>query len=244
MLLDKYDHCFGLLHRPMNPPNYCCPNSHPDLNHQLISSLFGTSTPSLSVSRPAPVLLRTMLITMQPASTIPTTDSSRSFAGFLADFAATKLAGPLEADSDSGLEEDFSLSYEHALRGQSSLPTKSALISLDSTLAEASSSCHRPDQVPEKVVSRNSGKRTASVTIRLSLPESEQLHLRAYEAGLTVSAYLRSCAFEVESLRAEVKATVAKLRCGSERVEIKKGETPHSGLPSWRRFWDRRFWLP
>jgi selenocysteine lyase/cysteine desulfurase len=54
----------------------------------------------------------------------------------------------------------------------------------------------------------------ASITIRLSQAEGAQLRKRAAEADLTVSAYLRSCAFEVESLRAQVKETVAQLRAG------------------------------
>ena len=40
--------------------------------------------------------------------------------------------------------------------------------------------------------------RTASVTIRLSTAECARLHQRAAEAGLTVSAYLRSCMLEAE----------------------------------------------
>ena len=54
--------------------------------------------------------------------------------------------------------------------------------------------------------------KNASITIRMSKAEADQLHRRAAEAGLTVSAYLRSCTFEVESLRAMVKDTVAQLR--------------------------------
>jgi len=34
------------------------------------------------------------------------------------------------------------------------------------------------------------------------------------EAGLTVSAYLRSCTFEAEALRAQVKEALAELRTG------------------------------
>jgi hypothetical protein len=51
----------------------------------------------------------------------------------------------------------------------------------------------------------------ASITIRMSKAECAQLHRRAAEAGLTVSAYLRSCTFEAESLRAMVKDTLAQL---------------------------------
>ncbi|MGC9159434.1 MAG: plasmid mobilization protein, partial [Terracidiphilus sp.] len=47
----------------------------------------------------------------------------------------------------------------------------------------------------------------ASITIRMSKGEYAQLHCRAAEAGMTVSAYLRSCTFEAESLREMVKET-------------------------------------
>jgi hypothetical protein len=54
--------------------------------------------------------------------------------------------------------------------------------------------------------------KTVSVTIRVSQAEADQLHGRAAEAGLTVSAYLRSCAIEAERLRALVKETLAQLK--------------------------------
>ncbi len=54
--------------------------------------------------------------------------------------------------------------------------------------------------------------KSASITIRMSKVECAQLHRRAEEAGLSVSAYLRSCTFEAESLRAMVKDTMAQLR--------------------------------
>jgi hypothetical protein len=55
----------------------------------------------------------------------------------------------------------------------------------------------------------------ASITIRLSEAECAQLRQRAAEAGLTVSAYLRSCTFEAESLRALVRETMAQLRAAT-----------------------------
>lgn len=55
-------------------------------------------------------------------------------------------------------------------------------------------------------------RKCASITIRLSKAEGEQLRRRAAEAGLTVSAYLRSCTFEAEALRAQVKEVLAELR--------------------------------
>jgi len=58
-------------------------------------------------------------------------------------------------------------------------------------------------------------RKDASITIRMSQAECTQLHERASEAGLSVSAYLRSCTFEAEALRAQVKETIAELRSAS-----------------------------
>ncbi len=58
-------------------------------------------------------------------------------------------------------------------------------------------------------------RKRASVTIRMSEAECAQLHQRATEAGLTVSAYLCSCTFEAEALRAEVKEALARLRAAT-----------------------------
>lgn len=55
-------------------------------------------------------------------------------------------------------------------------------------------------------------RKTSSITIRLSQADCAQLRARAAGAGFNVSAYLRSCAFEVEDLRAQVKEALAQLR--------------------------------
>jgi len=73
----------------------------------------------------------------------------------------------------------------------------------------------------------------ASVTIRLSKTECEQLHQRAAEAGMTVSAYLRSCTFEAETLRTMVKETLAQLRTATTA-----GSKPETARP--RRSWTDR----
>jgi predicted DNA binding CopG/RHH family protein len=57
----------------------------------------------------------------------------------------------------------------------------------------------------------------ASITVRLSKEECAQLRRRAAEAGLTISAYLRSCSVEAESLRAQVKDTLAQMRAESPK---------------------------
>ena len=64
----------------------------------------------------------------------------------------------------------------------------------------------------ETSATRDRNLRSASVTIRMSEVECARLHRRAAEAGLTVSAYLRSCAVEAETLRAQVKQALAELK--------------------------------
>jgi hypothetical protein len=73
----------------------------------------------------------------------------------------------------------------------------------------------------------------ASITIRMSKAECAQLHRRAAEAGLTVSAYLRSCTFEAESLRAMVKDTLAQLRSATSPAK------PAHPAPHRRLWFDR-----
>jgi hypothetical protein len=78
----------------------------------------------------------------------------------------------------------------------------------------------------------------ASITIRMSKAECAQLHRRAAEAGLTVSAYLRSCTFEAESLRTMVKETLAQLRTVTPQAKPAQPAKP-------RRLWLGRLtrWL-
>jgi hypothetical protein len=78
----------------------------------------------------------------------------------------------------------------------------------------------------------------ASVTIRMSAVECARLHARAAESGLTVSAYLRSCTLEVESLRAQVKEALAGLRVASTAGDQKSMAEPPSkfgpvSAPAW-----------
>jgi hypothetical protein len=71
-----------------------------------------------------------------------------------------------------------------------------------------------PDQEPSfhRAAHFERNLKNASITIRMSKAECAQLHRRAADAGMTVSAYLRSCTFEAESLRTMVKDTLAQLR--------------------------------
>ena len=137
--------------------------------------------------------------------------------------------------SEDGLEDDvITLSYERALRANaryhSSSPTDDSLTRaanpvlthFEETSPAASAATSQPvvhpaaNPSPEAdrrcAVPRERNLKDASITIRMSQDECAQLHRRAAEAGLTVSAYLRSCTFETESLRAMVKDTLAQLR--------------------------------
>jgi hypothetical protein len=78
----------------------------------------------------------------------------------------------------------------------------------------------------------------ASVTIRMSEAECEQLHRRAAEAGVTISSYLRSCTFEAEALRAQVKETLAQLRAINQPMK-NASIVPEQGTRQKRAWWQR-----
>jgi hypothetical protein len=186
---------------------------------------------------------------MQSPTPAAPSPAPRSFAGLLADFAAPAKKFPPERDinrAEDGLADDVAtLSYEHALRSQARYrpvdepilrqpvapqvaePTALEQMAFDS--GDFGQQKPRPAGAPVR------GRKCASVTVRLTQPEDEQLRQRSAEAGMTVSAYLRSCAFEVEDLRAQVKQTLAELkRKTSETAE------PHKKATWWHRVWPHR----
>jgi hypothetical protein len=55
-------------------------------------------------------------------------------------------------------------------------------------------------------------QRKSIVSIRLTDPEFAILRDRADESGISVSAYMRSCVLEAETLRAQVKQAMAEMR--------------------------------
>ena len=190
-----------------------------------------------------------MLVSMQPSALEAPEAPSRDFAGFLARFAGGDKTVRPQSEPDEGDEDVASLTYEHALRSHSCSSRVSApdqpernsgansltpgihrLATTRSELPDAAMP-HETNPPPQ------SGRRCSSITVRLSAAESEQLRLRAAEAGMTASAYLRSCAFEVESLRAEVKTTLSQLRS----LNATKAEPIQSGK---RRSWFRFIKLP
>lgn len=181
-----------------------------------------------------------------------------SFAGLLASLTAPV---PKTAWNNDDLAEDVAtLSYEHALRaharyssdegnwkfppasGSTSDQAKDLLESESADSAQNSALWAAPGWGKDArvdaadsfstVIEQN--KKCASITIRLSKTECDQLRRRASQAGLTVSAYLRSCTFEAEALRAQVKDVLAELRAATASSE--PGASPTS-----RRAWFK--WL-
>jgi hypothetical protein len=138
--------------------------------------------------------------------------ASTDLSSIAAPSGATSFAGVLASAADSawsldGLADDVAtLSYEEALRSHSAIPDSAP--DQGSTERPAGEGIGHP---PQPSVQPRPLK-TASITIRLSEPDCQQVRQRAAEAGLTVSEYLRSCTLEVDSLRAQVKDALAQIR--------------------------------
>ncbi|HEY1985888.1 MAG TPA: hypothetical protein VGG85_10780 [Terracidiphilus sp.] len=185
---------------------------------------------------------------MEQTRTDARASSVSDFAGFL-----SSLADPPRDTAEPGgnddLEDDFAtLSYEQALRSHARYrpsapdadPTVDPPLGFgnDSRAAESTATRSKPvSGVPME--KQNGTLKTASITIRLSEAECAQLRRRAAEAGLTISAYLRSCTLEVESLRAQVKQTLAQLRStGSATADLPKRARPRTSPQRWwARLW-------
>jgi hypothetical protein len=170
--------------------------------------------------------MRSMLHSMQEEIRNPSAHTAPDFAGLLAALAAAK---PIELPTwnDEELPQDVAtLSYERALRkharyksgdaeGVSTAQIPNMQSHSTSAGAQSAAGAHANEPIPRAASCTSSNKRDrkcASVTIRMSHAECEQLRQRAAEAGLTISAYLRSCTFEAEALRTQVKQVLADLR--------------------------------
>lgn len=170
------------------------------------------------------------------------THSASSFASFLA---ALPLPSTKQGSgwSDAELADDVAtLSYEQALqthaRTRSSSPSPASVTAERSQPARAArAASHAVPQRPVqhgRRVTEPADRKSASITIRLGAAESAQISARAAEAGLTVSAYLRSCVFEVEDLRAQVKQTLAEMRCAAPLEESRKPVPVVAPSTGWR----------
>jgi predicted DNA binding CopG/RHH family protein len=171
--------------------------------------------------------------------------AAAGFASMLSGLIAPKEeAKPSDFWNDDALAQDVAtLSYEQALRTHtryrpSSGPNLSSQADSNPADPDAQFSQKAPSErqgasayaEPRSTVGRVSSleesRKSASITIRLSHTECELLRGRAAAAGLTVSAYLRSCVFEVESLRAQVKDTLVQLRATASAPEPKPVAQP------------------
>ena len=172
-----------------------------------------------------------MLYPMQQTASSASTLDSASFAGLLAALTSAPKKTPPAWNDDELADDVATLSYERALqthnRCKAPTATDRALTQpgepdggepLQTMLNEPEPTrpLHRPQfdagAAPDLAFAAEKNLKDASITIRLSRAECAQLRKRAAEAGLTVSAYMRSCTFEEESLRALVKDTLANLR--------------------------------
>lgn len=150
-----------------------------------------------------------MLLSMQQLASTALQPHPRRFAELLADLAVPAKKPP-QCDLD-GLEDDVAtFSYEQALRTGPLQPV--ACVKPVPAQAPAQGPAPERRSPVNPAGSQQGARKAASVTVRFSALEATQLRLRAAEAGLTVSAYLRSCAFEIESLRAQVKSALAEIR--------------------------------
>ena len=125
---------------------------------------------------------------------------------------------PLSQGAESGpigFEANLPLPSTTVSQPSSRSATSAVRDRIAKSTAEPDPELHRCRETPFE---RN--LKSASITIRLSKTECAQLHRRAADAGLTVSAYLRSCTFEAESLRAMVKDTMAELRLTKAKIKL------------------------
>ncbi|HVN93190.1 MAG TPA: hypothetical protein VMT38_05825 [Terracidiphilus sp.] len=150
---------------------------------------------------------------MQPATQSGASSPSAHFAGILAAIASPTHHDPeaAKAFAKGDLGDDVvTLSNERALSAHARYkPDRGGWQSRAAAFADAIPASPA-SQEPRDAFDRD--LRTSSVTVRLSKAEGARLHQRAAEAGLTISAYLRSCTFEAEALRAQVKDALAGLR--------------------------------
>lgn len=219
----------------------------------------GMRNPSRSLA--VPLILHSMQETAAASSSM-TAGSFASLLATFAGPSPTVPDGRGKADrapdwNEDGLDDDVAtLSYEQALRTQTryrlprggDLPRqqddgtlqrkRSLSTSKLTTTAELSSTPGGDNAQALGTGSSDSAplsesRKAASITIRLSKAECAQLHQRASEAGLTVSAYLRSCTLEVEALRAQVKEALSQLRLLPSTDEQEPASPAHSHTHGW-----------
>ncbi len=232
----------------------------PEAGMKARSSRHGNPSPLFKQEIQAYALHPYILSGMQMTASPPETRSNSGFATLLASLASSSNVSTTGWDNTALAEDVATLSYEKALKThtrRSGYPEQrltdfeeSGGNSFQGLGQEPRPATQETAELNPKLpvnVSRPSDERahrkSASVTIRLGELENEQLHARAAEAGLSVSAYLRSCIFEVEELRSQVKQTLADMRKSNPRDQDSSLRTvPHPSrgwreriLPRWSR---------
>ncbi|MGA8089183.1 MAG: hypothetical protein WCA10_18055 [Terracidiphilus sp.] len=128
-----------------------------------------------------------------------------------------------------------SISYEQAPRSQSRVPPVAAMPTNEFRSPAALVAPQTPPFAPRKK------RKSTSISIRLTEAEETQLHERAAAAHLSVSAYLRACVFEAESLRVQVKEALSQIRAAAQADLSHQPQSPPPSswrnrlLPHWRR---------
>ena len=168
---------------------------------------------------------------MSDLSAVPVPKGANSFANLLASFTGNSTKSNETWDDSALLDDVTTISYEQALRSHRRVPAAETL-----TVHETTEIGAIPAAEPVPVAAEKKRK-TASITIRLTECEQAQLHERAADAQLSVSAYLRSCIFEAESLRAQVKEALSQMKAEAMRDP----QTREDGRPKPPSSWRSRF---
>jgi hypothetical protein len=159
---------------------------------------------------PHPCPVASYPVSMPELDQSVSTKTPGSFASLLASISSKLQAG---AWDDSALVDDVaSITYEQALRAhrRGRPPEPATRLLLDDAAQTPAPSATRSRKQPQKTGEKK--PKAASITIRVTAEEQVQLHERAAAAELSVSAYLRSCIFEAETLRNQVREAVFQIR--------------------------------
>jgi mobilization protein NikA len=195
---------------------------------------------------------------MEPAATPA---PSTGFAGMLARLAVPERKFPPQSELISEadwLEDDVAvISYESALKSrarrwgvdpiadESLTGTDDGVVIGEGSARTAQPAPVRaPDSPPSSsrlsiteadvpvTVHDPSQSKRVRITIRMSEAEYALIRDRAAEAGLAVSAYLRTCTAEIETLRAQVKEMLAQLRQSASGPDASEPAAPRRQTPA------------
>ena len=145
--------------------------------------------------------------------------NSNDFAGVVARALLGKPDRPLPDSNSTDSDDTLSLSYEEALKKHARRPLIEGMSRIGELAAAELEARRAPLTTPSFTSPMDSSPivapthtKASSITLRMSKDESAMLRKRAAAAGISVSAYIRSCIFESEELRAQVKNALAEIR--------------------------------